>query len=246
MVTGTAEQWNRGVFLAIRTLMHFIAAFTFWYAIYYDFTFVRFPHAVTGYVQFGGKFKFLTFLDAIIQASYFTLCLLNDIFGTNEVSPRKSSSLRQLKDYVFGAFAWPLALNVGVSFWTLMAIDRELVLPKALDAYFPTWLNHVMHTNIVIFIVLELFTTFRQYPSRKSALTGLSIFMLAYLVWIHIIKHYAGVWVYPVLNVLEFGQRIVFFIVILLFCLGLYFVGEFLNNKIWASELRQIKSKRNK
>ncbi|XP_037048096.1 androgen-dependent TFPI-regulating protein-like isoform X3 [Bradysia coprophila] len=228
------------------TVIHLIGAISFWYGILYFHYDVQFPESWTGYVPFGGKFKFLTFLNAIIQASYFTLCLLNDIFGTNEVSPRKSSSLRQLKDYVFGAFAWPLALNVGVSFWTLMAIDRELVLPKALDAYFPTWLNHVMHTNIVIFIVLELFTTFRQYPSRKSALTGLSIFMLAYLVWIHIIKHYAGVWVYPVLNVLEFGQRIVFFIVILLFCLGLYFVGEFLNNKIWASELRQIKSKRNK
>jgi len=242
MSTGTADQWNRGVFLSVRTLMHFIGALTFWYGIYYDLTSVQFP----GMVQFGGKFKFLTFLDAIIQASYFTLCVVNDIFGTNEVLPRKPSSLRQLKDYIFGAFAWPLALNVGVSFWTLMAIDRELVLPKVLDAYFPTWLNHVMHTNIVIFIVMELFTTFRQYPSRKSALTGLGIFMIAYLVWIHIIKHFAGVWVYPVLNVLEFGPRIVFFIVILLVCLSLYFLGEFLNNKIWADELRQIKMKRNK
>lgn len=65
MATGTAEQWNRGVFLAIRTLMHLIASVSFWYAIYYDFSFVQFPHAVTGYVQFGGKFKFLTFLDAV-------------------------------------------------------------------------------------------------------------------------------------------------------------------------------------
>lgn len=79
-----------------------------------------------------------TKLFQIIQASYFTLCLLNDIFGTNEISPRKPSSLRKFKDYMFGAFAWPLALNVGVSFWALMAIDRELVLPKALDPYFPT------------------------------------------------------------------------------------------------------------
>lgn len=229
-----------------KAVFHLVGAISFWYGILYFHNDVKFPKSWTGYVEFGVKFKFLTFLNAIIQASYFTLCLLNDIFGTNEISPRKSSSLRQLKDYVFGAFAWPLALNVGVSFWTLMAIDRELVLPKALDPYFPTWLNHVMHTNIVIFIVLELFTTFRQYPSRKSAVTGLSIFMLGYLVWIHVIKHYAGIWVYPVLEVLAFGQRIVFFIVILLFCLGLYFVGEFLNNKIWASELRQIKGKRNK
>lgn len=65
MSTGTAEQWNRGVFLSIRTLMHLIGAITFWYGVYYDFTFVKFPHSVTGYVQFGGKFKFLTFLDAV-------------------------------------------------------------------------------------------------------------------------------------------------------------------------------------
>lgn len=71
MATRTADQWNRGVFLSVRTLMHLIGAITFWYAIYYDFTFVRFPHAVTGYVQFGGKFKFLTFLDAVNTLKYF-------------------------------------------------------------------------------------------------------------------------------------------------------------------------------
>lgn len=71
MSTGTAEQWNRGVFLAIRTLMHFIGAISFWYAIYYDFYFVRFPSTFTGYVQFGGKFKFLTFLDAVNISKYY-------------------------------------------------------------------------------------------------------------------------------------------------------------------------------
>lgn len=65
MSTGTAEQWNRGVFLSIRTLMHLIGAITFWYGVYYDFSFVVFPRTFTGYVQFGGKFKFLTFLDAV-------------------------------------------------------------------------------------------------------------------------------------------------------------------------------------
>lgn len=99
-----------------------------------------------------------------------------------------------------------------------------------------------MHTNIVVFIVLEVFTTFRKYPTRKSALTGLVIFMAAYLVWIHIIKQISGVWVYPVLDVLELPQRIVFFLVVLVFGLSFYFLGEFLNNKIWADELKSLKS----
>lgn len=33
----------------------------------------------------------------------------------------------------------------------------------------------------MIFIVMELFTSFRRYPSRKLGLAGLGIFMAAYL-----------------------------------------------------------------
>lgn len=48
---------------------------------------------------------------------------------------------------------------------------------------------------------------------------------------------------YPVLDVLELPQRIVFFAVSLAFGVSLYFVGELLNNKIWADELRALKPK---
>lgn len=95
-----------------------------------------------------------------------------------------------------------------------------------------------MHTNIVVFIVLEMFTSFRAYPKRSSGLTGLGIFMLSYLVWIHVVKHYSGIWVYPVLEVLQLPQRIVFFIAVLAFTLCLYVFGEFMNNIIWAKELK--------
>ena len=63
--------------------------------------------------------------------------MINDLIGTNAVNPKKTPAIRKFKDFILAAFAFPLALNVGVSFWTLMAIDRELVLPKVLDAIFP-------------------------------------------------------------------------------------------------------------
>lgn len=47
----------------------------------------------------------------------------------------------------------------------------------------------------MIFAIMEMFTSFRQYPSRKAGLTGLSIFMASYLGWIHIIKFKANIWV---------------------------------------------------
>lgn len=75
----------------------------------------------------------------IIQAIYFTLALINDFVGSNELEPKHQlPAIRRLKDYILATFAFPLALTVGITFWTLMAIDRELILPKAFDAFFPT------------------------------------------------------------------------------------------------------------
>lgn len=73
----------------------------------------------------------------IVQSLYFIIAFLNDFFGSNEVAPKKLPIIRRIKDYMFAAFAFPIAFNVGISFWTLFAINRELVFPKALDAFFP-------------------------------------------------------------------------------------------------------------
>ncbi|SPP81988.1 androgen-induced gene 1 protein isoform X2 [Drosophila guanche] len=191
------------------------------------------------------KVKFLSYWCLIIQALYYIVSLVNDFVGTNELAPKRPPAIRQFKDWLMATLAFPVALNVGVTFWALYAIDRELVFPKVLDAVFPSWLNHILHTNIVVFIVLELFTSYRAYPKRSKGLTGLTIFMGSYLVWIHIVKHYSGVWVYPVLEVLQLPQRIVFFVAVIGFTLVLYLVGEFLNNTVWAKEVKLAKRKSN-
>lgn len=63
--------------------------------------------------------------------------------------------------------------------------------------------------------------------------------MAAYLGWIHVIKYKANIWVYPVLDVLNLGQRIVFFLLCLIFSVGLYVLGEFTNEKVWVREIKQ-------
>ncbi|XP_017152889.1 androgen-induced gene 1 protein isoform X1 [Drosophila miranda] len=225
---------------AVQLLLHVTAVLQFCYGVYIFHT-IQMPNTV----PFAGKFKFLTFICAIIQALYYIVSLVNDFVGTNELAPKRPPAIRQFKDWLMATLAFPVALNVGVTFWTLYAIDRELVFPKVLDPVFPSWLNHVLHTNIVVFIVLELFTSYRAYPKRSKGLTGLTIFMGAYLVWIHIVKHYSGVWVYPVLEVLQLPQRIVFFVAVIGFTLALYLVGEFLNNTVWAKEVKLAKRKSN-
>jgi hypothetical protein len=44
----------------------------------------------------------------------------------------------------------------------------------------------------------------------------------------------SGAWVYPVLEILNWWQRIIFFLVCLSLQAGLYIVGETLNKAIWG------------
>jgi len=73
----------------------------------------------------------------IIQALYYIVSLVNDFVGTNELVPKRPPAIRKFKDWLMATLAFPVALNVGVTFWTLYAIDRELVFPKVLDPVFP-------------------------------------------------------------------------------------------------------------
>lgn len=38
------------------------------------------------------------------------MCLLNDCFGTNAVSPKKPPFIRKLKDHMHASFSFPIAM----------------------------------------------------------------------------------------------------------------------------------------
>lgn len=75
-----------------------------------------------------------------------------------------------------------------------MFVDRELVFPKALDPYFPWWLNHLMHTMIMVSTFIEMILSPRKYPSRSYGLSCLTLFIGVYLIWYveKEIKNYKG------------------------------------------------------
>ncbi|XP_049856039.1 androgen-induced gene 1 protein-like isoform X2 [Schistocerca gregaria] len=186
-----------------------------------------------------GNCKFVTYWNLVLQTVYFTICVINDLIGTNDSHPKKTPFIRSLRDFIQASLAFPLSTFVCLTFWSLYAIDRELVFPKAADTFFPWWLNHVMHSNILVFSLLETVATYHKYPSRSKCLLGLAVFTIVYLVWVHIIYYLSGEWVYPVLSVLNVAQRIVFFLILMLLFFGLYFLGEVLNNKVWESEVAE-------
>ncbi|KAK9308464.1 hypothetical protein QLX08_001621 [Tetragonisca angustula] len=183
-----------------------------------------------------GALKFLTIWNLIIQAVFFFICILNDWFGTNAVNPKKPPFIRKLKDHMHSSLGFPIAMFVGIIFWALMFVDRELVLPKALDPYFPWWLNHLMHTSIMVSTFIEMILSPRKYPPRSYGLFYLTFFIILYLIWIHIIFYKSGIWVYPVLEVLSLPLRTVFFSVLISITLILYMIGEAVDNFFWGKK----------
>lgn len=168
MVTDTC---NRSLFAALRTILHIIAAAQIIYGIVYIFVFINPPpgypdsshleklcyftvlnavcvfvlcilfNVFSALIIFHIFHCFNHFVLQIWQAVYFTLCIVTDFIGANECHPKQPSAIRKFKDYVFAAFAFPLALIVATTFWILYAIDRELILPKYMDEFFPVWVR---------------------------------------------------------------------------------------------------------
>merc|ERR1712080_759171 len=78
-----------------------------------------------------------------IQFIYFTISFLSNLLGS------KASKLQSVRDYMFATLAFPIGQFVGIVFWVLFHLDRELVFPKLLDQFFPNYINHMMHSTVI-------------------------------------------------------------------------------------------------
>ncbi|EDW36864.1 GL25827 [Drosophila persimilis] len=103
-----------------------------------------------------------------------------------------------------------------------------------------SWLNHVVHTNVALLAVMDMFTCFRKYPSRLAGVTGNISFILLYIIWLHIVRYFSGEWVYPILEVLPLAFRYLFLGLLVGFNLVCYLLGEFCNSIVWAQELKLL------
>ena len=222
----TADKLQKKMFKLGRPLHQAAGALSFAYAIYCQAFVVDIPEDLSPTrMKFGGPLKYLTFLNMVLQLVFFTLAFISNFTG-------KKSMVTKVKDVMFASAAFPIGMFVGIIFWSIWAVDRELIFPVRFDAFFPSWLNHLMHTTVLPLQLGELVLAKHTYPSRKLGGAITAGLTLAYLVWINVIFYLGGFWVYPVFKVLSLGQRIVF----MGFCSGmggvLYLAGEAANNMV--------------
>jgi hypothetical protein len=86
---------------------------------------------------------------------------------------------------------------VTVNFWVLNSLlDPALIEDtQVLQDHVPCWMNHSLHTNVLVFTLAELFLSYRSFP-RWAALGRMrsTVVVLAYTSWcvtIHISRAHA-------------------------------------------------------
>merc|ERR1712130_5286 len=112
-----------------------------------------------GRKQFGGVWKYLTFLNMLLQLIFF----------------------------IIASAAFPIGMFVGIIFWSLWAIDRELIFPKILDQYFPSILNLCMHTTVIPLQLGQLILVKHNFPSRPKGFAITGLLCLGYMIWVNYI-----------------------------------------------------------
>lgn len=216
------------------SVFYLLVFFTYSFSLYYDWEFVTIGHS-----HYAGKFKYLTFWNLVLQTVYFGLCVLNVFSGSDipaSQNPKLRCGVQKLRDTVHSTLAFPVGMFVVTTFWSLYALDRELVYPKALDAIIPAWLNHVMHTTVLPLLLIEKSLVYHHHPKRHNGIFIMSAFALSYLIWILWIAHAAGIWVYPVLEVMQTQERVIFISFLLFLFISIYLLGESLTKFLWRKE----------
>jgi len=116
------------------------------------------------------------------------------------------------------------------------------------DGYFPTWLNHLMHTTVLPLQLGEMFFCRHEYPNRVVGGGINTLLTLLYLGWVHVIYYYGGFWVYPVFKALNPQVRPVFMAACCAMGGSFYILGEKMNALLWErnSEPKLIDKNRQK
>ncbi|GBP46591.1 Androgen-induced gene 1 protein [Eumeta japonica] len=209
------------------------------YAIWYDQQYIEVPLARADafvHLPMKGRSIFFTMWCFLAQTLYFAVSAINDIFGTDEESPKKIPLIRSIRDVIFTTLALPASMYVTTVFWSIYAIDRELILPSEMDKAFPSWLNHLLHTTVLLFTLIEMHISPHTYPSRKMGVFIVTSFSYIYFVWMMYVYYETSTWVYPLFDVLNWPTRIFFCLSTVISSAVMYYLGEKLNAAVWSDE----------
>ncbi|KDR12963.1 Androgen-induced protein 1 [Zootermopsis nevadensis] len=163
--------------------------------------------------------QFFTVWSQIAQQSYFFLAL-----GYDVIEPRNDAIIKHLKKY--------LRILKAVCF-------TSVVVPTAvvLQDYVPSWMDHSLHTSVLLFTLAELLLSHRPYP-RWSTLGRMrsTVVVLAYTSWVTLAVLLGSAWPYPYMRLMSVTQRLGYVVANCALAVWSYHLGEMINTAFWGKK----------
>ncbi|XP_045528691.1 androgen-dependent TFPI-regulating protein-like isoform X1 [Pieris brassicae] len=154
------------------------------------------------------RLAYLTGWNFSFQTIFLGLSLLYDFLEwAGKHNGNLGTKIHYWRDVLFCGCVLPFTLFVSSMFWTVYAIDRELVFPKIYDDVIPWWFNHCVHTNILVVLALETLLQPRRKPTdEKVEVTIYWSVALMYAVVYYTIYFTTHRWLYQVFGVMTWWQ----------------------------------------
>jgi hypothetical protein len=90
------------------------------------------------------------------QVYFLVVAVADELTILTGLSTLTNKIITTVRHYLFTAIVFPSTVLVGVLFWSLYVMDRELVFPQSLDEFYPAWITHSVHSFVVVPLIIEI------------------------------------------------------------------------------------------
>lgn len=168
--------------------------------------------------------RFLTTWNFVGQLVYVIMELILLLLP----STKTTKKIEKLSWVHFVSLICPSTLFIMGLFWSLFNIDRELIFPQMCDILLPSYLNHSMHTSILVLLIVETFTSTRDYLPKISVVRKVNFYyMLMYCFTLNFTFLWDGAWIYPFIALMSWNQRYLLYAATFASCQVCAYLGYF-------------------
>ncbi|XP_069692487.1 androgen-induced gene 1 protein-like [Periplaneta americana] len=185
--------------------------------------------------------QFFTVWSQIAQQIFSFSILAEDVIvvGGIAVKKRTKNKLHNFNSWLHTCVVFPAAIVVAVNFWTMYSfLEDNLIEDMAVMKHVPLWMNHSLHTVILVLPLFEMSLSYRPYPDRMRGLLAVLGVILCYCSWVVFARVVGGRWPYPFMSILPARHIFCYWVGNFLLAAVSYLLGDFVNYLIWGNQTR--------
>ncbi|XP_014262342.1 uncharacterized protein LOC106674239 [Cimex lectularius] len=226
------ERRNPFTFLMVSTAVH-----TFGFLILSIALFLRLYHEINKpkqdyFTKFAYSFKYLNSLNALMQSIYHLIALTVDIMISCSYTMDAPPGCVEVRAFIRSAFAIPIGTFNCIAYWALSLKSADLLVKSE----YPLWLRHTLYTMVPIILFFDVISCKGDSVNVIIAMCMLGISSFLFLIWLHLIYHFTGVWAISFLKNLTLPQKLASYVFFVLVEYAFFLVGKLFNDLLWDEE----------